>query len=116
MAYKYQYDSDTDARAYKPPRLRTNRSMWKLMLLNILTLGIYGIIFFIPFSFDLDKIAPRKDHGRTMNYLFAYIISLFTFSIVLSDVSPCGEVGKHHITLRRRSNTSLCRSHNITAA
>jgi len=25
----------------------------------------------------------------------------------VSDVSPCGEVGKHHITLRRRSNTSL---------
>ena len=34
----------------------------------------------------------------------------------VSDVSPCGEVGKHHITLRRRSNTSLWRSHNITAA
>ena len=34
----------------------------------------------------------------------------------VSDVSPCGEVGKHHITLRPRSNTSLWRSHNITAA
>ena len=34
----------------------------------------------------------------------------------VSDVSPYGEVGKHHITLRRRSNTSLWRSHNITAA
>ena len=39
----------------------------------------------------------------------------------VSDVSPRGEVGKHHITLRRRSKTSLCvsttslwRSHNIT--
>ena len=39
----------------------------------------------------------------------------------VSDVSPCGEVGKHHITLRRRRNTSLCvsttslrRSRNIT--
>ena len=93
MAYKYQYDSDTDARAYKPPQLRTNRSMWKLMLLNILTLGIYGIIFFIPFSFDLDKIAPRKDHGRTMNYLFAYIFSLFTMSIVML-------VWHHHIATR----------------
>jgi len=34
----------------------------------------------------------------------------------VSDVSPCGEVGKHHITLRQRRNTSLWRSHNITAA
>ncbi len=33
----------------------------------------------------------------------------------VSDVSPCGEVGKHHITLRQRHNTSLWRSHNITA-
>jgi len=32
----------------------------------------------------------------------------------VSDVSPRGEVGKHHITLRRRSNTSLWRSRNIT--
>ena len=39
----------------------------------------------------------------------------------VSDVSPYGEVGKHHITLHRRCNTSLCvsttslwRSHNIT--
>ncbi len=34
----------------------------------------------------------------------------------VSDVSPYGEVGKHHITLRRRSNTSLWQSHIITAA
>ena len=34
----------------------------------------------------------------------------------VSDVSPCGKVGKHHITLRRRSNTSLWQSHNITSA
>ena len=39
----------------------------------------------------------------------------------VSDVSPYGEVGKHHITLHRRCNTSLCvsttslrRSRNIT--
>ena len=34
----------------------------------------------------------------------------------VSDVSPYGEAGKHHITLRRMSNTSLWRSHNTTAA
>jgi len=39
----------------------------------------------------------------------------------VSDVSPCGEVGKHHITLHRSCNTSLCvsttslwQSHNTT--
>ncbi len=81
MAYKYHYDDEE--KEYKPPKLQTNRSMWKLMILTILTLGIYSIFFFIPFSFDLDKIAPKSDHSKTMNYLFAYILSLFTFSIVL---------------------------------
>ena len=83
MAYKYPYGYDDEEKEYTPPKLQTNRKMWKLMLLNILTLGIYGIIFFIPFSFDLDRIAPKRDGSKTMNYIFAYILSLFTFAIVL---------------------------------
>ena len=81
MAYKYTYDSEE--KQYQPPKLKTDRKMWKYMLFSILTLGIYSIVFFIPFSFDLDKIAPKKDHSKTMNYLFAYVFALFTFSIVL---------------------------------
>ena len=34
----------------------------------------------------------------------------------VSDVMPDGVVGKHHIILRQRCNTSLWRSHNITSA
>ena len=81
MAYPYSYGYEE--KEIKPPKLKTDRSMWKLMILNILTLGIYGIIFFIPFSFDLDKIAPKRDRSKTMNYLVAYILSIFTFSFVL---------------------------------
>ena len=81
MAYKYAYDYEE--KEYKPRALQTNRQMWKLMLFNILTLGIYSIAFFIPFSFDLDKIAPKRDGTKTMNYIFAYVFSVFTFSIVL---------------------------------
>ena len=34
----------------------------------------------------------------------------------VSDVSPCGEVGKHHITLRRRSNIIFAKQmHHIAA-
>jgi hypothetical protein len=58
MAYRYSYDDEE--KVYTPPKLKTDRSMWKLMLLNILTLGIYSIVFFMPFSYDLDKIAPTK--------------------------------------------------------
>ncbi len=81
MAYRYPYDEEE--KKYTPPKLATDRSMWKLMILSILTLGIYGIIFFIPFSFDIDKIAPKSDHTKTPNFLFAYIFSIFTFNIVL---------------------------------
>ena len=58
MAYKYPYDYEE--REYKAPKLRTDRKMWKLILLNILTLGIYSFAFFIPLSFDLDKVAPKE--------------------------------------------------------
>ena len=81
MSYKYPYDNEE--KEYKAPKLKTNRSMWKLMLLNILTLGVYSIFFFIPFSFDIDKIAPKTDRSKTMNYLFAHLFALFTFSIVI---------------------------------
>ena len=82
MAYKYSYDYEE--KKYEPPKLQTNRSMWKLMILNILTLGIYSIFFFVPLSFDLDKVDPKREREKTMNFLLAYILSLFTFSIVIT--------------------------------
>ena len=86
MAYPYDLDYEAAAkeRTHKEPKLKTNRSMWKLMILNILTLGIYSIVFFIPFSFDIDKVAPRRDGNKTFNYLFAWLLSIFTFQIVIA--------------------------------
>lgn len=81
MAYSYKYDEEE--KTVKPRKLQTNRNAIKLILLNIITLGIYGIIFFIPFSNDIDKIAARHDGTKTPNYLFAFLLSLFTFQIVL---------------------------------
>ena len=80
MAYRYPYDEEE--KKYVPPKLPTNRSMWKLMILNVLTLGIYSIIFFIPLCYDLDKVAPQREK-KMMSYLFAYVLSLFTFSLVM---------------------------------
>ena len=79
MVYRY----DDEEQAYTPAKLKTNRNMWKLMILNILTLGIYSVLFFIPFSFDLDKVAPKRDRSKTMNFLIAFVLSLFTGSIPL---------------------------------
>ena len=81
MAYKYAYDYEE--KPYQPPKLKTNRSVWQLILLSVLTLGLYTIIFFIPFTFDLDKIAPKRDGTKTMNFLWAYLLSAITMSIVL---------------------------------
>lgn len=77
MAYDY------NEREYKAPKLKTDRQMWKLMLFGILTLGIYNIVFFMPFSYDLDKIAPKRDRSRTMSYIFAFILGFFTVNIVI---------------------------------
>ena len=81
MAYRYPYDDEE--KAYVPPKLQTDRNVWKLIIFSILTLGIYLIVFFIPFSFELDKIAPKPDRSKTMNFLFVYILSIFTFSIAM---------------------------------
>ena len=81
MAYKYAYDDEV--KEVKIPPLQTNRSMWKLMILTYFTFGLYSIFFFIPFSFDIDKIAPQSDRSKTPNYIIAFIVALFTFSIVI---------------------------------
>lgn len=80
---EFDYEAQRKEKEYKPTKLKTDRKMWKLWLFNLLTLGVYSVFFFIPFSFDIDKISPRRDGERTMNYVLAYILSMFTFSIVL---------------------------------
>ena len=99
-SYKYAYNDEE--KEQMPPKLPTNRSMWKLMLLNIVTLGIYSNLFFVPFSFDLDKVDPHPDRPKTTNYIFVYILSLFTFSIVLL-------LWHHHIA--ERVDEALVRRH-----
>lgn len=81
MAYSYPYDEEE--KKVVIPRLKTDRALWKYILFSILTLGIYQIVFFIPFSFDLDKVDPKRDGKRTMNFFIAWLLSLFTFSLVL---------------------------------
>ena len=79
----YPYNLDDEIREYKEPKLQTNRAGWKLVLFNILTLVLYSITFFIPLTFDLEKVSPSRDRGKIMNYLFAFIIAFFTFSVVM---------------------------------
>lgn len=78
---KYCYDQEAEKQT--TVLLKTDRSALKFILLTIVTLGIYGIIFYISLSFDIDKIASRHDSKKTPNYLFAYILAFFTVSIIL---------------------------------
>lgn len=81
MSYDFTYDYNE--KPYVTPKLKTNRKMWKLIVFTFLTFGIYAIVFFTPFSYDLDTIDPKRERGKTMNFLVAFILSLFTFSFVL---------------------------------
>ena len=81
MAYRYPYDEEKVQ--YKPEPLRTDRKMWKMMILHVLTFGISSIFFFIPLSYELEKISPAREGHKLINYAIAYIASLFTLSIFL---------------------------------
>ena len=82
MAYRYPYDEEQVQ--YKPEPLRTDRKMWKMMILHVLTFGISSIFFFIPLSYELEKISPARERNKLINYAVAYVVSLFTASIVLT--------------------------------
>ena len=82
MPYPYGYDDHE--KKVEHPKLQTNRSMWKFMLLNLVTCGLYSIAFFIPFTFDLERVYPSREGRKPMNYLWAYILAFFTASIVLA--------------------------------
>ena len=81
MTYKYAYDNEEIK--YQAPKLKTNRNVVTYILLSVLTLGIYNIFFYIPFTLDLEKVNPSGTRGKLMNYLSAYLLSLFTFAIVI---------------------------------
>ena len=80
MAYKYRYGYEEE-KTPPLPKLE-KRSFVKFLILHILTLGLYSIIFFIPLSYDINKIAPR--HGnKTMNFLLAFLLAIPTSNIIM---------------------------------
>ena len=48
-------------------QMKTDRSLWKVILLNIITCGIYGIVFYTSIADDINEIA-RNDGKKTMHY------------------------------------------------
>ncbi len=63
-------------------QLATNRKLWKYVLFSILTLGIYGIVFYSKLSADVDIVCNRYDGRRTMPYCLLYfLVGIVTFGI-----------------------------------
>ena len=63
-------------------QLKTNRGLIKLILLSLLTFGIYGLVVMYSVSTDINTIATRYDGKKTTHYLLmAFVFSWLTFGI-----------------------------------
>ena len=70
--------------AAAPPagHLKTNRGWLKTLLLNLITFGIYGIVFYSSISTDINLIASRYDGKKTMHYcLLLFVLAPITGTI-----------------------------------
>lgn len=63
-------------------QLKTNKSLIKYILLNLITFGIYGLVVMSSVSTDINTIASRYDGKRTMHYcLLFFLVAPITFGI-----------------------------------
>lgn len=63
-------------------QLKTKRGMIKLILLSLITFGIYALVFYSRLGEDINQIAGRYDGKKTMHYcLLFFIIAPITFGI-----------------------------------
>ena len=52
----------------------TDRALWKVILFNFLTGGIYSIVFFSIIGEDLNQLASKRDHQNTMHYCLVFFL------------------------------------------
>ena len=63
-------------------KLKTNRGLLKLILLSLVTFGIYPLVLYSAISGDINTIASRYDGKKTMHYcLLAFVIAPITCGI-----------------------------------
>ena len=78
-------------------QLKTNRGLIKLILLSLITFGIYPLFFLSKVSTDINLIASKYDGKRTMHFcLLSFIVAPITFGIAglvwYNNIS--GRIGK----------------------
>ena len=63
-------------------QITSKRGLLKYILLNLITFGIYSIVYFSSISTDIHQIAARYDGKKTMHFcLLAFIVVPITFGI-----------------------------------
>ena len=63
-------------------KLKTNRGLIKLILLSLITFGIYPLVVMSVISSDINVIASRYDGKKTMHFcLLVFIFTGLTFGI-----------------------------------
>ena len=63
-------------------QLKTNRGLLKLILLSMITFGIYAIVVYCSISNDINVVASRYDGKKTMHYaLLIFLVTPITLGI-----------------------------------
>lgn len=62
-------------------QLPTGRGMWKMILLGIVTLGIYPLVIWSKISMEINVAASRNDGQWTMHYLWMCFLAPLTLCI-----------------------------------
>ena len=63
-------------------QLKTNRGLFKCIILSLITFGIYGLVVMSGVSSDINIIATRYDGKKTMHFcLLTFIFSWLTLGI-----------------------------------
>ena len=76
--------------------LKTNRGMIKLLLLGLITFGIYPLVFYSNLSTDINIIATRYDGKKTMHFcLLLFIVAPLTLGIaaIVWSHRICARIG-----------------------
>lgn len=83
-------------------QLKTNRGLLKLILLSIITFGIYGLVAMSAVSTDINTIASRYDGKKTMHYCLLVFVFIWLTAGIAAFVwnhRLCNRIGAE---LRRR--------------
>ena len=85
-------------RTVSPParKLATNRSALKMVLLGILTFGIYPMIIYCYMSEDINILASRHDGKRTVHMMVKGFLNVLTIGIYhfVWMHKLCGRIGR----------------------